>query len=255
VFRLWRPSSTARLTLPENSPDGAAADRTPAHFGFTPRDLVCLAWHFAGKLAPARLRADAASEFIVGAFQAAALADPARKPRSYIIAGGVLALRRMLWHESFPLGSRRLRVLSLDAPGLAADAEAATLLDATADPRAARPEARLADRDFRRLALRGLADALADLAPRERAILRARLGYRRTFQSIGRSMGLSRERIRQIVAVATDRLRVSLLRRHPELAALCAQAGLRDGLTRRQADRDRRARAEAAGYIDRPTGT
>jgi RNA polymerase primary sigma factor len=53
-------------------------------------------------------------------------------------------------------------------------------------------------------------ELLAHLEPRQAAILRARFGFAgepKSFAEIGRELGLSRERVRQIEAQARHRLR------------------------------------------------
>ncbi len=92
------------------------------------------------------------------------------------------------------------------------DAETLTLGDLLPDPAAARPDD-AAEAQALAAAVRA---ALATLPPRERAILAARHGLDdmppRTLDEIGRGLGLTRERVRQIEARALRQLRGPALR-------------------------------------------
>ncbi len=82
------------------------------------------------------------------------------------------------------------------------DAETTTLADLLPDPDALQPDD-AAEAQELAAAVRAALDALA---PRERAILAARHGLDdappRTLDEIGRGLGLTRERVRQIEAKA-----------------------------------------------------
>jgi RNA polymerase primary sigma factor len=97
--------------------------------------------------------------------------------------------------------------LSLGAP-IGAEGEA-TVGDLIPDPQAESPLNTLLADESRRKARR----LLARLSPREERIVRRRFGIDepdgRTLEEIGREMSLTRERIRQIEAVALKRLRSS----------------------------------------------
>jgi len=93
------------------------------------------------------------------------------------------------------------------------DAETTTLGDLLPDPAAPRPDD-VAEAQERAAAVRA---ALANLAPRERAILTARHGLDgeppRTLQDIGHDLGLTRQAVHQAEARALARLRTTALRR------------------------------------------
>jgi len=93
------------------------------------------------------------------------------------------------------------------------DAETMTLGDLLPDPAAPRPDEAAAAREV----AAAVRVALATLPPRERAILVARHGLDgeppRTLQEIGRDLGLTRERVRQIEAKALRQLRRPALHR------------------------------------------
>jgi RNA polymerase sigma-32 factor len=75
------------------------------------------------------------------------------------------------------------------------------------------PEAIVADREERRQRLGCLRDALGELPPRDRYIVSERYLKERTptLDSIGRKLGISRERVRQIEVRAVDSLRHNML--------------------------------------------
>jgi len=137
------------------------------------------------------------------------------------------ALHAALGHPPSPdelaaaTGLPRARVDALTAPLPApvpldltmGDAETMTVGDLLPDPAAARPDVEAEAQEIA-AAVRA---ALATLAPRERAILAARHGLDgqppRTLQEIGRHLGLTRERVRQIEAKALRQLQHPTLRR------------------------------------------
>jgi RNA polymerase primary sigma factor len=93
------------------------------------------------------------------------------------------------------------------------------LEDFVADPGSAKPDGRI-DGDRMRT---GVGDLIGNLAPREQLILRLRYGLggeeEHTLEQIGQSLGLSRERVRQLEARALKKLRetVPAQRLHPIL--------------------------------------
>jgi RNA polymerase primary sigma factor len=96
---------------------------------------------------------------------------------------------------------------SLDLPiGKDADATLGDLIEATdaVDPHAAAGGQRT----------RALAEALAELTPREQRILRMRFGIDgaadQALEEVGREFNVTRERIRQIEAKALEKLRPAL---------------------------------------------
>ncbi len=96
--------------------------------------------------------------------------------------------------------------MSLDAP-LTSDAQSGTMADLVADPDAMSPlDAAIDSRRAERVK-----SLLATLPPRERSILEMRFGMtddgEQTLEQIGRVFGVTRERIRQLEAVALGRLR------------------------------------------------
>jgi len=137
------------------------------------------------------------------------------------------ALHTTLGHPPSPtelaaaLDIPRARVDALTAPlprpipldQTVGDAETTTLGDLLPDPAALRPDD-VAEAQELAAAVRA---ALATLTPRERAILTARHGLDdappRTLNEIGRGLGLTRERVRQIKARALRQLQHPTLRR------------------------------------------
>jgi RNA polymerase primary sigma factor len=95
--------------------------------------------------------------------------------------------------------------ISLDAP-VGEDGDA-TLADLIESPDADNPLAAAAAGELGKL----VAEALADLTPREQRILRMRFGLggasEHTLQEVGETFGVTRERIRQIEAKALEKLR------------------------------------------------
>ncbi|MDX1383534.1 MAG: sigma-70 family RNA polymerase sigma factor, partial [Thermoanaerobaculia bacterium] len=98
--------------------------------------------------------------------------------------------------------------VSLDRP--LRDGEDATLLDQVADASAESPQ----DAALRQGLRSAIDRALADLSPREELIMRLRFGLEdgveQTLEEIGQLFGLTRERVRQIEAVALGKLRTGL---------------------------------------------
>lgn len=96
-------------------------------------------------------------------------------------------------------------------------------IDTIEDEDAPQGEA-LADRQDTRVLRGWLADAMAALNPRERAIVAARkLGDEpRTLESLGDELGLSKERVRQIEAAALAKMKRDLATRAPGVYAFLA---------------------------------
>ncbi len=98
------------------------------------------------------------------------------------------------------------RPISLDAP-VGKDGEETALGDIIANEESASPEELANQRDLR-VRLRNVVQTLPE---RERQVIKMRFGLfdgqSHTLEEIGRKMGVSRERIRQIMQVALDRLR------------------------------------------------
>ncbi len=98
------------------------------------------------------------------------------------------------------------RPISLDAP-VGKDGEETALGDIIANEESASPEELANQRDLR-VRLRNVVQTLPE---RERKVIQMRFGLfdgqSHTLEEIGRKMGVSRERIRQIMQVALDRLR------------------------------------------------
>jgi RNA polymerase primary sigma factor len=96
------------------------------------------------------------------------------------------------------------RAVSLDAP--ASDEGEAPLLQLIPDEGRASPEERIAEQDL----ARDLRQALGELDPRERKILSDYFGMETgegvTLESIGRELGLTRERVRQLKERAIRKL-------------------------------------------------
>lgn len=98
--------------------------------------------------------------------------------------------------------------------------------DFLSDPRPT-PEESVGDARDGRVRLAWLADALDELSEREQTIIRERRlrDDARTLEDLGRQLGISKERVRQVEHRALEKLRVSLLRRakDPADAALLGQ--------------------------------
>jgi RNA polymerase sigma-32 factor len=108
-------------------------------------------------------------------------------------------------------GRMMCRDASLNAP-LSADNSNVEFQDSLVDGGPS-PEAIVADREERRQRLGCLRDALGQLPPRDRYIVSERYLKERapTLDSIGRKLGISRERVRQIEVRAVDSLRHNML--------------------------------------------
>jgi len=101
------------------------------------------------------------------------------------------------------------RDLSLDDPAFADTDE--TRGDRLADDRAG-PETQVAERESEARSRQGIAKAMEGLDPRERAIIQRRFLNRRasTLKELGQSLGISRERVRQLEARAMAKMRSHL---------------------------------------------
>ncbi|MCK6500578.1 MAG: sigma-70 family RNA polymerase sigma factor, partial [Nitrospira sp.] len=112
---------------------------------------------------------------------------------------GITAARVTQWR------SAAIRPAQLDAP--IGDDEANALKDIVADEKQATPYRDLEDKTIREM----LERMIVTLDHREQSILRQRFGYDggegKTLEEIGQQYGVTRERIRQIEAVALKKLR------------------------------------------------
>jgi RNA polymerase primary sigma factor len=113
---------------------------------------------------------------------------------------GIPAARVAQWR------SAAVRPAQLDAP-IGGDDEANALRDIVADERQVTPYRNLEDKTIREM----LERMMVTLDAREQSILRQRFGYDggegKTLEEIGQQYGVTRERIRQIEAVALKKLR------------------------------------------------
>lgn len=113
---------------------------------------------------------------------------------------GIPASRVAQWR------SAAVRPAQLDAP-IGGDDEANALRDIVPDERQATPYRNLEDKTIREM----LERMIVTLDAREQSILRQRFGYDggegKTLEEIGQQYGVTRERIRQIEAVALKKLR------------------------------------------------
>jgi len=118
--------------------------------------------------------------------------------------------------------NRRLmsRDLSLNAPMSRDEDDAAEFQDALIDERA-NPEARFGESEETSVRGRLLKDALATLPERDRKILVARRlkDEPATLEDLGRDLGISRERVRQLEVRAFDRLQKKVMELSAQPAA------------------------------------
>ena len=118
--------------------------------------------------------------------------------------------------------NRRLmsRDLSLNAPMSRDEDDAAEFQDALIDERA-NPEARLGESEETSVRGRLLKDALASLPERDRKILveRRLKDEPATLEDLGRDLGISRERVRQLEVRAFDRLQKKVMELSAQPAA------------------------------------
>jgi RNA polymerase sigma-32 factor len=135
--------------------------------------------------------------------------------------------RNALLAERFDTTSERMEEMlrRLDAKDVSLDAQVfhesgANLLD-TLDSGGPTAEAELADEESMTLARRRLHEALGELDARERYILEQRFlqDEEASLASIGRTLGVSRERARQLEARAKQKLREQLQDLHLDLVA------------------------------------
>ncbi len=101
------------------------------------------------------------------------------------------------------------RDLSLDDPAFSDTEE--TRGDRLADDRLG-PEQAVAEREAAECSRRGIQSALSELDPRERAIIQRRFLNQRssTLKELGETLGISRERVRQLEARAMAKMRMRL---------------------------------------------
>jgi RNA polymerase sigma-32 factor len=110
----------------------------------------------------------------------------------------------------------RARDVSLDAP--LSDGSSETHSGQIPDP-GATPEEIVADRRDRQKRAQWLSECLAELPPRERAIVvrRQLADAGVTLETLGKELGISKERVRQLEARAIGKLRTALARRSDSL--------------------------------------
>ena len=124
--------------------------------------------------------------------------------------------------EVVEMNGRMRGEVSLNAPTVSEEGSEemqAFLVDPSADP-----EGQLADAEEKGRLASALTDALANLSPRERAIIKARFldDERRTLDGLSQKLGVSRERVRQIEQRALQKLRAAMLpHRNPRTALAC----------------------------------
>ncbi len=107
------------------------------------------------------------------------------------------------------LQSLRSRTLSLDYA--ANDTDETTLAEQTVDAEAPSPDAEVSEQDEQNMVREQIRHALAILTERERVVITFSFGLdgsdKRSYAEIGRSLGISRERVRQLLQSALTKLR------------------------------------------------
>ena len=197
-------------SIAETEPAVATAE-TPAGTGssaweglppYTPEQLLQIAERITAHYDPAD-KEDAAQEFVLGALQAAKRAKPGTLMRSYQWAYGMGRVKNFLTGKT----RRRAKVrVILDAP--AGDGTSGmTKGDLVPDPKAADPGA-FSDAADLRHELQGLVDALPD--ERMRYIIHERFWRGQELEAIGADLGLTAERVRQLLHAGVDNLRALL---------------------------------------------
>jgi RNA polymerase sigma factor (sigma-70 family) len=185
------------------APAGAGTSAQEGLPPYTPEQLLQIAERITARYDPAD-KEDAAQEFVLGAIQAAKRAKPGTLMRSYQWACGMGRVKNFLTRKT----RRRAKVrVILDAP-VGDGSSGLTKGDFVPDPKALDPAA-FSDASDLRHELRALVDALPD--ERMRHIIRERFWRGRELEAIGVDLGLTAERVRQILHVGMDNLRALLV--------------------------------------------